>query len=113
MLTSSLFIPSYMPYLDETQRRHLLQSYALTIFQLLIVRGRPHIFPKEVMSYPDQPDSGAKLAKDGHLEALGNPADPAEQNPWLEIVGQALAFRGTCETDVVSWGRHVRMAEIR
>lgn len=102
LLTSALFIPSYMAVLDEPQRRAILQSYALTLFQVLLVRGRPHIFPKDVMRRPDQPTSGAPLAPrapelphaEGRLDALGDTAAPEEQNPWLEIVANAIVYRG-------------------
>lgn len=93
-LTSCLFLPSYTPLLSPENRRILLQSYLLTVFQILLVRGRPHIFPEEAMSYPLQPTGGARFAKEGKLEALGEPTSAEQQNPWLEIISNALVFRG-------------------
>lgn len=49
-LTSSLFLPAFMTVLSAEHRRMLLQTYLLTMFQIMLTRGRPHIFPKEAMS---------------------------------------------------------------
>jgi len=93
-LTSSIFIPSYMEILGSESRRNLLQAYLVIVFEILVARGRPHIFPDVAMNYSAHPTGGARFAKDGKLEALGNPTRAEEQNPWLEIVSNAIAFDG-------------------
>lgn len=93
-LTSCLFIPSYMRILSEPHRRQLLQTYLLSICQVLITRGRPHIFPQEVMTYPTQPTGGFPLAQQGKLEAIGDPHQASQQNPWLEVISNAIAANG-------------------
>lgn len=91
LLNSSHFVTAYMKVLNETHRRNLLQTYAMSLFQILATRGRPQLFLDLVMSASATPHGPIPRAKDGPLQAVGDPHNPAQANPWLEVVDNALA----------------------
>lgn len=84
LLTSSLFIPCYMAALPEHHRRTTLQTYALTVFQVLATRGKPKLYLDFAMSASANPSGPLTRAKNGEGNA----------NPWLEIVDNALIANG-------------------
>lgn len=92
-LTSSLFLPSYLPLLTIPQRRALLTIYTLVTLQSAIARGRPRINPGLLMNaplFPVAPDTSAKSARD----VLSDPAEETSRNAWLSLVESALYAEG-------------------
>lgn len=97
MLTSSLFVPSYLRLLagDDGAQRTFLQGYLLACLHLAMSRGKPALFPSVIMGYTEYPAGPAPLAADraadqDKLHAVGDPKDKREGNPWLRIVDNAL-----------------------
>lgn len=95
VLTSSLFVPSYAAILDDKMKKIFLQSYLLACLHIAITRGKPALFPDVIMGYTQYPSGPAVKAPDSavdgpKLHVVGDPKDPKEQNPWLEIVENAL-----------------------
>ncbi|WWD17510.1 hypothetical protein CI109_101951 [Kwoniella shandongensis] len=95
-LTSSIFLPSYLPHLSIPNRRTLLRSYLLAVLHTSLSRGRPHLNPELVMSYDAFPvspntDGGLKQLKDAR-QALGEPQNKESRNPWLSLTEKSLAY---------------------
>ncbi|WVQ82439.1 hypothetical protein IAT38_004567 [Cryptococcus sp. DSM 104549] len=94
-LTSSIFLPAYLPLLPLISRRALLRAYALTVFHTSISRGRPQLNPGLLMSYdafPVSPHSDGSLkamVKEG--KALGK-GEVEGRNAWTSLVETALIF---------------------
>ncbi|KAK8864191.1 hypothetical protein IAR55_001437 [Kwoniella newhampshirensis] len=95
-LTSSIFLPSYLPQMTIPQRRTLLRSYLLAVFHTALARGRPHLNPQLLMFYDDfpvtsSPAVGLRRLKD-RQQALGNPQNNENRNAWLSLVESSLAY---------------------
>ncbi|WWC89561.1 uncharacterized protein L201_004485 [Kwoniella dendrophila CBS 6074] len=92
-LTSSIFIPSYMPILSIPNRRLLLKAYLLVILNTALARGRPQIDPDLLMSYdafPTAPGADSIVkAKEGNV--IGRPEKKENRNPWLGIIESSLS----------------------
>ncbi|WVR07242.1 hypothetical protein IAU60_004283 [Kwoniella sp. DSM 27419] len=91
-LTSSIFLPSYLPLLSVPNRRLLLRSYVLIMFHTALARGRAHLQPELLMSYdefPTGPNANAS-AKPRDGQVLGDPTEKASRNVWLDIVESSL-----------------------
>nr|XP_018263303.1 uncharacterized protein I303_04797 [Kwoniella dejecticola CBS 10117]OBR85461.1 hypothetical protein I303_04797 [Kwoniella dejecticola CBS 10117] len=93
-LTSSIFIPSYMPVLSIPNRRLLLRAYVLVLLNTALARGRPSIDPQLIMSYDafPVPPGSEKLMKPNKGDVIGRPEDKEGRNPWLGIVESSLAY---------------------
>ncbi|WWC70436.1 uncharacterized protein I206_104387 [Kwoniella pini CBS 10737] len=93
-LTSSIFIPSYMPVLSIPNRRLLLRAYLVILLNTALARGRPAIDPDLIMSYdlyPAAPGSEkAVKAKEGNV--IGKPEEHESRNSWLSMVESSLAY---------------------
>ncbi|KAJ7088222.1 hypothetical protein C8R43DRAFT_298022 [Mycena crocata] len=90
VLTSALCIPTLLKILpDPVHKAHLLQGYARSGALYVLLRGRPRIDIPLIMSYTAFPRPPAQ-APAGSPDALGNPAEEGETNPWLAIVQNAL-----------------------
>ncbi|WRT66146.1 uncharacterized protein IL334_003099 [Kwoniella shivajii] len=92
-LTSSIFIPTYMPVLSIPNRRLLFKAYLLVILNTALARGRPRIDPELIMSYDPYPvapgTDGSVKAKQG--DVLGQPDKKESRNPWLSMIESCLA----------------------
>lgn len=97
LLTSSLFIPSYMRRFAGDERRIILQTYALTLLHICVVRGRPKIFPQVAMGYPASAGGPLPRAGEGaaqHKLPMVGDGSLEQDNPWFEIVENALVAFG-------------------
>nr|XP_019046071.1 hypothetical protein I302_04811 [Kwoniella bestiolae CBS 10118]OCF25001.1 hypothetical protein I302_04811 [Kwoniella bestiolae CBS 10118] len=93
-LTSSIFIPTYMPILSIPNRRLLLKAYLLVLLNTALARGRPAIDPELIMSYdafPVAPGS-EKSVKPQKGGVIGSPDRKESRNPWMGIVESCLAY---------------------
>ncbi|OCF60373.1 hypothetical protein L486_00006 [Kwoniella mangroviensis CBS 10435] len=93
-LTSSIFVPTYMPILSIPNRRLLLKAYLLVLLNTAIARGRPAIDPELIMSYDPFPVApGSKgLVKPQRGAVVGSPDKKDSRNPWMGIVESSLAY---------------------
>ncbi|KIJ41069.1 hypothetical protein M422DRAFT_780499 [Sphaerobolus stellatus SS14] len=86
LLTSSLFLPSYLNVLPTLQtKRDVFRAYIQAVGYYLVVRGRPRINPELLMSYTDNPSPRIKfssITSKAQPSALG----PNKLNPWLPII---------------------------
>ncbi|WVF71677.1 hypothetical protein IAT40_006485 [Kwoniella sp. CBS 6097] len=93
-LTSSIFIPTYLPLLSIPHRRVLLRAYLLVALHITLARGKPRINPSLLMSYnafPTAPGSeGLVKAKKGKI--VGEPEKKESRNGWLDVVESSLAY---------------------
>ncbi|KAJ9096439.1 hypothetical protein QFC21_005261 [Naganishia friedmannii] len=100
-LTSSIFLPSFMQYLQPGQRAVLLKSYLLVVFHTALSRGRPLIRPEVLSKYPVDPSppsravksggNGSGSASEGNQEdVVGDPAAGGYGNPWLAVVDNCM-----------------------
>ncbi|WVQ67892.1 uncharacterized protein L199_006097 [Kwoniella botswanensis] len=93
-LTSSIFIPTYMPILSIPNRRLLLKAYLLVLLNTAIARGRPAIDPELTMSYdpfPVAPGSEEQVEPQKGA-VIGSPDKKESRNPWMGIVESSLAY---------------------
>lgn len=99
LLTSSLFIPSYVRRFTGDTRRVILQSYALTLLHICVVRGRPKLFPEVAMGYRVDPSGPLPRAGEGagdmKLPMVGD-GSREQDNPWFGIVENAIVAYGEC-----------------
>ncbi|KIJ41070.1 hypothetical protein M422DRAFT_780500 [Sphaerobolus stellatus SS14] len=89
MLTSSIFLPSYMKAIKNIQfKRELLRAYIQVMGYYLMVRGRPRINPTLIMSYTDNPLPPDIDPNKVHVasKALG----PSARNPWPAMVEDVI-----------------------
>lgn len=93
LLTSSLFLPTYVRLLPGEARRLVLQAWLLTTFHLSLIRGRPQIFSEYAMSFTEFPVGPMKHANEVQGQAVGD-GEASEENPWMGIVGNALVANG-------------------
>ncbi|ODN80020.1 hypothetical protein L202_03881 [Cryptococcus amylolentus CBS 6039] len=101
-LTSSIFIPAYLPLLTPPQIRAFLKTYLLVLFQIAISRGRPALNPDLIMSYDlytsSDSDVGSKQdeGKEGKkIKSLLDPSPAGEgkgKNVWLDIIDRSLSY---------------------
>lgn len=96
LLTSSLFLPTYIRLLQGEARRLVLGAWLLTTFHMSLIRGRPHIFAENAMSYSQFPVGPMKHVDEKPGMAVGH-GEASEENPWLGIVGNALVANGECK----------------
>lgn len=89
-LNATIFLPSLFRVIREDKHKiQLLRGLLPTIFIFIIMRGRPRINPKLLMSYTASP----RPSVDRPIvdpEALGNPADTDIANPWPAIIESSL-----------------------
>lgn len=95
LLTSSIFVPSFLRILDDDAKRVFIQGYLLVGLQIAMSRGKPKLFPQVIMGYTQYPAGPMPLAAEkavdaDKLHAVGTPANKDEGNPWLRIVDNAL-----------------------
>lgn len=112
LLTSSLFLPSYMRRIKGNDRRAILQAYALGLLHICVVRGRPKFFPEVAMGYPVHVSGPLPRAGEGaaeHKLPMIGDGSREQDNPWLEIVENAIVTFGEypyCGTRCLSFGQH-------
>ncbi|WVQ77260.1 hypothetical protein IAR50_006943 [Cryptococcus sp. DSM 104548] len=98
-LTSSIFIPAYLPLLTPPQTRAFLKTYLLSLFQIAISRGRPALNPELIMSYElypsrlmsDSADRGREEEKGMQIKTLLG-SEKEGKNAWLDIVESSLLY---------------------
>ena len=94
MVTGSLFIPSILKAIPTMESKvTLLRSMLLVILVHTLIRGRPRINPKLLMSYTatPRPPSGTGFAPcKPDSSAIGSLADDNFVNPWPEIIASSL-----------------------
>jgi len=92
LVTSSLFLPSYIRILQKSMHKvKILRAYLPIVILLCLIRGRPIIRPELLMSATDKPRPPIKpesLFK-ADKTAIGNPADDADYNPWPTLIESA------------------------
>ncbi|KAF5371285.1 hypothetical protein D9758_004168 [Tetrapyrgos nigripes] len=94
LVTSSIFLPSYLRVLQNSKDKvKLLHAYLPIMILLTLTRGRPIIKPDLLMNATDRPrppfkpDSVFKMDKD--QTAIGNPAEDEDYNPWPALIQSA------------------------
>jgi hypothetical protein len=105
-----MFIPAYMRRLNEKERRIILQTYALTLFHICSTRGRPALFPEVAMGWPADPAGPLPRAGEGaaqHKLPMIGDGSPAQDNPWLGIVENAIVAYGKCAVGCADPDSHV------
>ncbi|OCF42806.1 hypothetical protein I317_03408 [Kwoniella heveanensis CBS 569] len=93
-LTSSIFIPTYLPLLSTPNRRVLLRAYTLVALHTALARGKPRINSTLLMSYdafPTAPGSES-LVKPKKGKIIGDPEKKESRNGWLDVVESSLAY---------------------
>ena len=89
ILNSSIFLRPFCNLLKEpAHKAALLRAYVPTLVLTVLIRGRPHIDTELLMSYSavPRPPSAATNAVQPVPEAIGNPADDEDYNPWPAII---------------------------
>ena len=80
LLTSSLFLPTFMRAIRKTEdKARVLRAYVSTFLVITLIRGRPRIDAELMMSYSATPTPPN--------EKGGN---ERETNPWLPLVHSAI-----------------------
>ena len=89
ILTSSIYIPSYFKAISNIQyKRDLLRAYIQVLGVLIMIRGRPRIDAKLLMSYTDNPNPPNSNLK--NTTAQPNAIGVEDVNPWNAIVAEAI-----------------------
>ncbi|KAF8508560.1 hypothetical protein JB92DRAFT_3144988 [Gautieria morchelliformis] len=87
LVTSSLFLPSYLKSTPNMEhKRALLRTFLQPWGSIIMVRGRPRVDAKLLMSYTDNPLPPNPPPPKPQPAALGGEA----ANPWLAIVADAI-----------------------
>lgn len=92
LVTSSIFLASYVPYLKPSSLEHLLRGYLLVSLGWWISRGRPALkiaeFYASTTSYP----SPSGVLPSPHKDALQltDPTKVITPNPWLSIIQTSI-----------------------
>ena len=87
LVTSSLFLPSYLRVLqDPAHKASILRAYLPGMIVIILARGRPRIDPELMMSYtatPRPPTLTLPALREG---VIGDPRDDGDYNPWPTII---------------------------
>ncbi|KAF8510455.1 hypothetical protein BU17DRAFT_98061 [Hysterangium stoloniferum] len=87
LLTSSLFLPSYLKYFPSIKhQKALFRRYLQEWGEVLMLRGRPRIDATLVMSYTDNPIPPSRPPPLAHPESLAANG----RNPWPAMIEDAL-----------------------
>ena len=93
MLNASLFVPSLLRAIPTpASKAAFLRAIPPVLLMYLTVRGRPRIDADLVMSYTDvprPPNTNTAIAEP-HADAIGDPRDAKDHNPWPDIVADVL-----------------------
>ena len=93
MLNASLFVPSLLLAIPTPESRAaFLRALPPVLLMYLTVRGRPRIDADLVMSYTDapRPPNTNTQVPAPHADAIGDPRDAEDYNPWSDIVADVL-----------------------
>lgn len=103
-LTSSIFLPSYLPYLTLPERKALLHTYVLTCLSTAISRGRPHLNPELIMDYTALPSGPGTLPSSSNPKRVLSDASRKEtQNAWMGVVQSCLFANGAFSFRLSPW----------
>ena len=87
LVTSSLFLPSYLRVLqDPLHKASILRAYLPGMILIILARGRPRIDPELLMSYTATPRPPTLTLPPLREGVIGDPRDDGDYNPWLTIV---------------------------
>ncbi|PIL22571.1 hypothetical protein GSI_15260 [Ganoderma sinense ZZ0214-1] len=91
MLNASLFVPSLLRAIPSVESKAaFLRAIPPVLLMYLIVRGRPRIDAELAMSYTDVPCPPNTPVPEPHSDAIGDPRDARDHNPWTDIVADVL-----------------------
>ena len=87
LVTSSLFLPSYLRVLqDPLHKASILRAYLPGMIVIILARGRPRIDPELLMSYTATPRPPTFTLPPLREGVIGDPRDDGDYNPWPTIV---------------------------
>jgi len=90
LVTSSLFLPSYLRVLQNpVHKASILRAYLPGMIVLSLARGRPRINTELLMSYTATARPPLSLPSPGE-GAIGDPREDGDYNPWSAIIGGTL-----------------------
>ncbi|TBU62348.1 hypothetical protein BD310DRAFT_919205 [Dichomitus squalens] len=92
LLNASLFVPSLLRAVPTTESKAaLLRAIPPVLLAYLTIRGRPRIDPGLAMSFTEFPRPPPNVdVAEPHADAVGDPRDPKDHNPWPVIVSDVL-----------------------
>ncbi|KAF9480971.1 hypothetical protein BDN70DRAFT_876989 [Pholiota conissans] len=86
-LTSSLFVRPLCAVIERRENKAaFLRAYLPVIMLVMLMRGRPRINAELVMEFNPVPRPPLSKYPSPVKEALGNPAEDAEYNPWPALI---------------------------
>lgn len=94
LLNATIFLPSLLKAVPTQQSRvQLTKAFLATALMVILLRGRPRIDTKLIMSYSANPspphiDGAPNLHPDS--SAMGDPNDLACINPWINILSSVI-----------------------
>jgi hypothetical protein len=87
LVTSSLFLPSYLRVLqDPVHKASILRAYLPGMIVIILARGRPRIDPELMMSYTATPRPPTLTLPPLREGVIGDPRDDGDYNPWATII---------------------------
>lgn len=95
LVTSSIFLPSYIAYLTPTSQEHLLRGYFLVSLGWWVSRGRPKLNIKGFYESTSPHPLPTGALPTPHEKAL-HPADPKKAvtpNAWLPIIESSVTHQ--------------------
>ncbi len=91
MLNASLFVPSLLHAIPTVESKAaFLRAIPPVLLMYLTVRGRPRIDADLAMSYTDVPRPPNTNVGEPHADAIGDPRDTKDHNPWPDVVADVL-----------------------
>ena len=90
LLTSSLFVPSFLKHMPNMEyKRTMLKTFLQPWGMMLMTRGRPRIDPKLLMSYTENPLPPNTPGQNPQPYSLGGECT----NPWPAIISDVTHAR--------------------
>jgi hypothetical protein len=87
LVTSSLFLPSYLRVLqDPVHKANILRAYLSGMVVITLARGRPRIDPELLMSHTATPRPPTLALPPPREGVIGDPRNDGDYNPWSTII---------------------------
>jgi len=94
-LTSSIFLPTYLPLLPLPQRKALLYTYVMVSLSTAMSRGLPHIDVASLVGRTEFPAPPAPSSQASQkVDVLSDPNDVSTGNPWMSVIQSSLYAHG-------------------
>ena len=91
LVTSSLFLPSYLRVLqDPVHKASILRAYLPGMIVIILARGRPRIDPELLMSYTAMPRPPTLTLPPLREGVIGDPRNDGDYNPWSTMIQNVL-----------------------